>query len=131
MIWLYIYIYILYFFQFFSIVRYYKLLITVPCCCCAQSLSHNQLCDPMNCSPPGSSIREIFPSKNTGVGCHFLLQGVFPNPGIKLTSLSSPTLAGGPFTTAPPGKVHNFLYYTVKPVFTFKYGSVYLLTPHI
>ena len=23
------------------------------------------------------------PGKNTGVGCHFLLQGIFPTPGIK------------------------------------------------
>ena len=36
----------------------------------------------MDCSPPGSSVRGIdFPGKNTGVGCHFLLQGVFPTQG--------------------------------------------------
>ena len=47
------------------------------------------LCDPMDCSPPGSS-REIlhgnFPGKNTGEGCHALLQGIFLiwglNPGL-------------------------------------------------
>ena len=43
------------------------------------------LCDPMNCSPPGSSIQD-FPGKNAGVGCHSLLQGIFPtqgsNPGL-------------------------------------------------
>ena len=27
-----------------------------------------------------------FPGKNTGVGCHFLLQGNLPNPGIEPTS---------------------------------------------
>ena len=36
--------------------------------------------------PPGSSIHGIFPGKNTGVGCHFLLQEIFPtqgwNPGL-------------------------------------------------
>ena len=32
------------------------------------------LCDPMDCSPPGSSVHGIFSDKNTGVGCHFLLQ---------------------------------------------------------
>ena len=26
------------------------------------------------------------PDKNTGVGCHFLLQGIFPNPGVEPTS---------------------------------------------
>ena len=31
------------------------------------------LCDLMDCSPPGSSIHEIFPGKSTGVGCHCLL----------------------------------------------------------
>ena len=36
------------------------------------------LWDPMECSSPGSSLHGIFPGKNTGVGCHFLLQGVFP-----------------------------------------------------
>ena len=28
----------------------------------------------MDCSLPGSSVHGIFPGKNTGVGCHFLLQ---------------------------------------------------------
>ena len=31
-------------------------------------------CDPMDCGPPGSFVCGIFPGKNTGVGCHFLLQ---------------------------------------------------------
>ena len=49
-------------------------------------LSHVQLCDPMDCSLPGSS-HEIFQVRmNTGVGCHFLLQRIFPtqgsNPGL-------------------------------------------------
>ena len=35
-------------------------------------------CDPMNCSPPASSVHWFFPSKNTGVGCCFLLLGIFP-----------------------------------------------------
>ena len=35
------------------------------------------LCDPLDCSPPGSSVHGIFLGKNTGVGCHFLLQGIF------------------------------------------------------
>ena len=32
------------------------------------------LCDPMDCSLPGSSIHGIFLGKSTGVGGHFLLQ---------------------------------------------------------
>ena len=36
------------------------------------------LCNIMDCSPPGSSVHEIFTGKNTGVGSHFLLLGIFP-----------------------------------------------------
>ena len=54
--------------------------------CCAWSLSHVRLCNPMDCSPPGSSVHGDSPGKNTGVGCHALLQGIFPtqgsNPGL-------------------------------------------------
>ena len=32
------------------------------------------LCDPVDGSPPGSSVPGILQAKNTGVGCHFLLQ---------------------------------------------------------
>ena len=32
------------------------------------------LSDPMDCSPPGSSVHGIFPGKSTGVGCHCLLR---------------------------------------------------------
>ena len=42
--------------------------------------------------------------KNTGVGCHALPSGDFPDPGMELTSLMSSALAGGFFTTEPPGK---------------------------
>ena len=35
-------------------------------------------CDPMDYSPPGSSVHGDSPGKNTGVGCHALLQGIFP-----------------------------------------------------
>ena len=36
------------------------------------------VCDPMDCSPPGSSVHEDSPDKNTGVGSLSLLQGIFP-----------------------------------------------------
>ena len=42
------------------------------------------LCDPMDCSLPGSFIHGIFPGKSTGVGCHFLLQGIFSEPEISV-----------------------------------------------
>ena len=36
--------------------------------------SHVKLCDPMDCSPPGSSVHGDSPGKNTRVGCHALFQ---------------------------------------------------------
>ena len=45
-------------------------------CVCASVHAHScpTLCDPMDCSLPGSSCPWDFPDKNTGVGCLFLLQ---------------------------------------------------------
>ena len=44
------------------------------------------LCDPMDYSPPGFSVHGNSPGKNTEVGSHSLLQGIFPtqgsNPGL-------------------------------------------------
>ena len=42
------------------------------------------LCNPMDCSPPGSSVHEISPGKNTGLGCHFFLQEIFLAQGSNL-----------------------------------------------
>ena len=41
-----------------------------------------QLCDPMDGSQPGSSVLGHSPGKNAGVGCHALLQGIFPTQGL-------------------------------------------------
>ena len=63
------------------------------------------LCDPVDCSPPGSSVRGISRARILGVGCHFLLQGIF------LTHLSNQGLLYwqvGSFTAEPLGKLHCF-----------------------
>ena len=48
--------------------------------------SVTQLCltlwDPVDYSLPGSSVHGDSPGKNTGVGCHALLQGIFPTQGL-------------------------------------------------
>ena len=36
------------------------------------------LCDPLDFSPPDSSVHGDSPGKNTGMGGHVLLQGIFP-----------------------------------------------------
>ena len=39
------------------------------------------LCDCVDYSPPGSSVHGDSSGKKTGVGCHALLQGIFPTQG--------------------------------------------------
>jgi hypothetical protein len=41
----------------------------------------------MKCTPSGSFVHGVFQVKNTGVGCHFLLKGIFPIKGINLSLL--------------------------------------------
>ena len=55
-------------------------------CFCLVAQSCQTLCDPMDCSPSGSSVREISQA-STGEGCHFLLQGVFPTQGLNSSLL--------------------------------------------
>ena len=56
------------------------LILCAVLCLVAQSCP--TLWDPMGCSPPGSSVRGDSPSKNTAVGCHALLQRIFPTQGL-------------------------------------------------
>ena len=51
-------------------------------CCHAQSCL--TLCNLVNCSPPRSFCLWVLLGKNTGVGCQFLLQGIFPTQESKL-----------------------------------------------
>ena len=67
---------------------------------CVPAQSCLTLCEPVECSPPGSSVHGIFPGKNTGVGCYFSLQEIFRTQGSNL----SPVSVGEFFTTEPPGK---------------------------
>ena len=45
-----------------------------------------------------------FPGKNTGVGCHFLLQGFFPTQESNLCLLHWQGLTCGSFSAKPPGE---------------------------
>ena len=57
----------------------------------------------MDCSPPGSSVHGI-PDKNTGVGCHALLQGNFPTQGWNPDLLCLLHWQVGSLPIVPPGK---------------------------
>ena len=52
-------------------------ILTTAAAAAAKSLqSCPTLCDPIDSSPPGSPCPWDSPGKDTGVGCHFLLQGM-------------------------------------------------------
>ena len=65
------------------------------------------LCDPIDGSPPGSPSPWDSPGKNTGVGCHFLLQCMKVRSESEVAQ-SCPTLSD-PMDCSPPGSsVHGF-----------------------
>ena len=59
------------------------------------------LCDPVDCSPPGFPVHGDSPYKNTGVGCHALLQGIFLTQGL---NPRSPALQADSLLAELPGK---------------------------
>ena len=85
-----------------SLVLSYKTKHTLTTCVCAQSCP--TLCHLMDCSPPGSSVHWDFSGKNIGMGCHFILPGIFPTQGSNPHLLHLLHWQTDSFTTAPPGK---------------------------
>ena len=63
------------------------------------------LCDSMGHSPPGSSGPWSSPGKNTGVGCHFLLQGTLLTQGSSPHLLCAWHWQADPLPLLPPGKL--------------------------
>ena len=63
---------------------------------------------PMDCSLPGSSVHGDSPGKNTGVGCHALLQEIFPTQGSNPSLLHCRQILyqlncqGSPYFLIPP-----------------------------
>ena len=73
-------------------------------CVRAKSLQSSlTLCDPVDCSPPGSSVLGILQARILEwLPCP--PSGNVPNPGIKPVPLIFPALAGGFFPLAQPGR---------------------------
>ena len=76
-----------------------------PVCVCSVTWSCPTLCAFMNC---GSCVHGIFQDKNTEVGCHFLLQGIFLTLRSNLHFLQwqsnslLPSHLGSPCNSIPP-----------------------------
>ena len=85
----------------------YQLVTILLYCALSTVLSHVPLfCNRMDCSP-GLLCPWNFPSKNPGVGCHFLLQGVLPTQGWNLHLLHLLHWQVGSLPLVPPGKPQN------------------------
>ena len=78
-----------------------------PVCVCVRVCSVAKscpiLCDPRDCSPPGSSVHGISQARRLE-WIAISLPGDLPDPGIKPVSSVSTALADGFFTTEPAGK---------------------------
>ena len=59
------------------------------------------LCNPMDCSQPGSAVYGDSSGKNTGKGCHALLQGIFQTQRLNQNLLH---WQAGSLPVVPPGK---------------------------
>ena len=67
-------------------------------CVCLVTQSCPTLCDPLDCSPPGSSVHGIFQQKCWS-GLPFPALGDLTDPGVEPASIVSPTLGGRFLTT--------------------------------
>ena len=84
-------------------------------CVYAKSLQTRQiLWDSSGCSPPGSSVHGDSPGKNTGVGCHALLQGIFQTQGLNLRFSHLLQWQASSLPLAPPGKTRKTIVPTPK-----------------
>ena len=110
-----------------------NVLIKIAC----QSLqSCPTLCDAMDCCWPGSSVHGIFPSKNTGVGCHSLLQGIFLTQGSNLYLLCLlhwwwilyHWATREALIKINYNSYHNFKTYYTKIKISIKFPPVYIIT---
>ena len=64
------------------------------------------LCDPMDCNQPDSSVHGDSPGKKTEVGCHALLQGIFPTQRLNSHLFMFPALTDGFFTISATWVAH-------------------------
>ena len=70
---------------------------------CSVTQSCPTLCNPMDCTPPGSPIHEILQARILE-WVAIPSSGSLPDPEIKHASLASASLTGRYFIAEPPGK---------------------------
>ena len=89
--------------------RFYPLIVAAAAAAAAAAKSLQlcpTLCDPIDNSPPGSPCPWDSPGKNTGVGCHFLLQCVKVKSESEVTQLC-PTASHPMDCSLPSSSIHG------------------------
>ena len=112
-----------------TLVRHYLCDRFVPMFCCSvisNSLWHHGLY-----SPASSSVHGIYPGKNTGVGFHFLLQGIFQPQGSNSCLLHLLHWQVDSLPLTPPGKQQVELPFEKYPRATVKGDRRYEIKRHL
>ena len=102
-------------FPLWYLLRIYMLYSIYVCVCMLSHFSHVRLCNPMDCSPPVSSMG--FSRQEYWSGLPFPPLGGLPDPE---TKPAFPALAGGFFTTKPPRKPILYSIYVIY-IYTYIY----------
>ena len=96
-------------------------------CVYAKSFQPCPGCDPMDCSPPGSSVYGILREEHWG-GLPCPPPGDLPNSGIEAASPVSPALAGGFFMAEPPRNpsacIQTYIFTKIRPDSSFGLGNL-------
>ena len=96
---------------------FWNILIRAPCVCTKSPQSCLTLCDPMDCSLPGSSVHRIHQAQECWSGLPCPLPGDLPDPGIEPMSLTSPALAGEFFAISTTWILWDIHYFS--PIYRF------------
>ena len=86
-------------------------------CCAKSSQSCPSLCDPMDGSPPGSSVHGILRARILGGGVAISPPGYLPHPGLEPESLLHWLVGSLPL--APSGKPINIISFTNYKIISF------------
>ena len=118
-------------FHFAGIEIFYKLKVygypTSRASLCLVFQSCSILCDPTDCSPPGSSVYRDYPGKDTGVGCHALLQGLFPTQGLNPGLPHCRRILYCLSHQGSPSHVYVYMYlYIYTYIYTYRYICIYM-----
>ena len=116
---------------YFDIIENFAYIYCIFVLCSVSQLCPTLCNNPLDCSPPGSSVHRDSPSQNNWSGLPFPPPGDLPDPGIEPSSPLSPALAGRFFSTEPWGKPPTYLYCHLRHKFVLEKRFIPFILPSI